>query len=452
MHCASCEILIEKKLLDLKNIKSADASTAKGQVVVEYEVSRPAPKELNKLFREENYRFSDFNRQSAEGTEAVAKEGKDRANPTLVAFNIAMLIVVAFLFLDKIGISGFLSVNSSSSLAAFFGFGILASLSSCAALVGGIILSMSKQWAELYGENSPAIKKIQPNVMFTLGRIISYGIFGAILGAAGSKLQISLQFTSVLIIAMSLFMFALGLQMLGIKFFRRFQLSLPKSVTRYVANENNFKGKYFPFLMGATTFILPCGFTITTEGLALLSGSVFLGAMIMLAFVLGTTPILFSIGFSSAKFLAKPHLAERFSKVAGFLVLFFALFNISAQMNVLGFSVFNLLPSRVQSPAAGQSGLPPIVNGKQVIKMTAYASSDDPNYFKVMAGIPVRWEILADGARGCNSSIVAAGLFPDQIPMVAGQTSAKEFTPEKPGKYRFSCTMGMVAGTIEVVN
>jgi plastocyanin domain-containing protein len=33
-----------------------------------------------------------------------------------------------------------------------------------------------------------------------------------------------------------------------------------------------------------------------------------------------------------------------------------------------------------------------------------------------------------------------------------GQTSVKEFTPTKPGKYKFSCWMGMISGIIEVVD
>ena len=59
MHCASCEILVEKKLLDLPNIKSVDASMARGEALVEYEGDRPNPERLNKIFKEENYKFSD---------------------------------------------------------------------------------------------------------------------------------------------------------------------------------------------------------------------------------------------------------------------------------------------------------------------------------------------------------------------------------------------------------
>jgi len=45
----------------------------------------------------------------------------------------------------------------------------------------------------------------------------------------------------------------------------------------------------------------------------------------MTLFALGTLPTLLFIGFSSVKFLQKPHLSENFLKIAGVLVLFFAL-------------------------------------------------------------------------------------------------------------------------------
>jgi uncharacterized protein len=244
-------------------------------------------------------------------------------------------------------------------------------------------------------------------------------------------------------------MIALGLQMLGVKAFRKFQIAAPKSITRNIANENNFQAKYAPFIMGALTFFLPCGFTITTQGLALLSGNVFQGALIMGTFALGTVPILLLIGLSSVKFSSKPHLAERFSKVAGFLVLFFALFNILNQATVLG---FNFNQNQAQVASSSQDGLPPIVDGKQVIKMTASGSGDSPSYFKIKAGVPVRWEITAANSLGCNGAIISNDLFNGAVDLTPGQLSVKEFTPQTAGKYGFSCTMGMIRGIIEVIN
>ena len=47
-----------------------------------------------------------------------------------------------------------------------------------------------------------------------------------------------------------------------------------------VVNVVNFKGKYMPIIMGALTFFLPCGFTITAQGLALASGNIIQGSLI----------------------------------------------------------------------------------------------------------------------------------------------------------------------------
>jgi plastocyanin len=194
-----------------------------------------------------------------------------------------------------------------------------------------------------------------------------------------------------------------------------------------------------PFIMGALTFFLPCGFTITVQSLALVSGNPWQGAFIMGLFALGTAPMLLAIGLSSVAFFEKPHLSLTFSKVAGFLVLFFASFTIYNQATVLGF--FN------QNQVAPYAVLQvPIVDGKQVIAMTASAGKDNPDYFLVKAGTPVRWKITAQGQLGCNGAIVSRGLFDGLVYLRPGETTVKEFTPQIAGKYRFSCTMGMVSG------
>ena len=412
MHCASCEILLEKKILEIHGVKSVDASTSKGEIVINYENEKPSLHKLNEMFKKENYTFLE-SQDKVDGNQHVNKKGM---NSTLFAFDIALVIIVLFLFLNNLGVSGILNVSSGSSLAAFFGLGLLAGISSCAALVGGIVLSMSKQWSELYSKDQTTSQKLQPHIMFNVGRIVSYAVLGGILGMIGSKLQISFQFTSFLVIVISFLMIALGLQMLGVKALRKFQFSLPKSMTRNIADEKKFSGKYMPFAMGALTFFLPCGFTITAQGMALLSGSALQGGLIMGAFALGTAPALLLIGLSSVKFISNPRFAEKFSKVAGFLILFFALFNINSQMNVLGFTGFSDLFNNSQNISqADEKDLPLIVAGKQVIKMEADANGYKPNYFKVRVGVPVRWEITDIGTSGCTNAVISKSLFSDSI-------------------------------------
>ncbi|PIT97538.1 hypothetical protein COT77_01035 [Candidatus Berkelbacteria bacterium CG10_big_fil_rev_8_21_14_0_10_41_12] len=281
---------------------------------------------------------------------------------------------------------------------------------------------------------------------------------GGLFGLLGSTFKLSPTTFSILVVIISAVMILLGLQMLGVKALQKFQISAPKGLTRYIADESHFKGKYMPSILGALTFFLPCGFTITAQSLALISGSFWQGSLIMLTFALGTLPMLAVIGFSSVKFLSSAESSAKFLRVAGTIVVFFALFNINSQMNILGLPSLNDLKvnsapasSSGQGVAASEGDLPPIVDGKQVVKMEATSLRYTPDTIKVRAEIPVRWEIKDNGTSGCTNAIISKGLFSDSIALTNGQTSVKEFTPSKPGKYKFSCWMGMVSGTIEVV-
>ncbi|MFH1129617.1 MAG: sulfite exporter TauE/SafE family protein [Patescibacteria group bacterium] len=450
MHCASCELIIEKRMLEFKNVKSVEASVKNEQIRIEFEGELPETNELNKIFEKENYIFSN---QMLKTKEKEQEQGKKNDTSTIVG--VAIFIIIGFSLIKNSNLSGIINVTSKSSLPAFLFLGLLAGVSSCAALVGGLILSMSKQWTEMYSEKDSTKKKLQPHIMFNVGRVIAYTVLGGLIGAIGSKFQVSLVFTSILIVAVSIMMFFLSLQMLGVKAFRKFQFTMPKFITRRIADETKFKGKYMPFIMGALTFFLPCGFTITAQGLALISGGAVQGALIMFFFALGTLPALFAIGLSSIKFSQKPHLAGKFLKIAGILVLFFALFNLNAQLNALGLpSLSNLNLNSVQdnNTTKGEiKDLAPMVNGKQILKMQASASRYTPNYFKVRVNVPVRWEITDTGTSGCTNAVISRNLFSGSIDLAPGKTSVKEFTPTKVGKYKFSCWMGMVSGVMEVI-
>lgn len=467
MHCASCEVLIEKKLLSLREVKSVEASIDKGKVLIEYKNQRLNIHKLNELFRGDGYSFSD------RPFKVDLSQEKENNNYFSIIVT-AIIFIIGFFLLKNSGFSDLINVSSTSSLSAFFFLGILAGFSSCAALVGGIVLSMSKQWLGMYSEKNSFSKKFQPHLMFNAGRLASYTILGGLLGVIGEKLQLSLGFASLLTIAVSVMMIFLALQMLGVGTFRKFQITVPRFITRYIADETNFQAKYTPAIMGALTFFLPCGFSLTAQGLALVSGNPIQGALIMFSFALGTLPALMVIGMSAVKFSQKPHSSYKFLKVGGILVLFFALYNVNAQMNVLGYPSFSDIrfgsntsqsnsnwtlnngnnngSTGVGNNNNGAEGLPLLVNGKQVIKMNASSSGFKPNYFKIKTGVPVRWEITDIGTSGCTNAVISNGLFAGDIKLTPGTTSVKEFTPTKVGKYKFSCWMGMVSGVFEVVD
>lgn len=454
MHCASCELLIENELLEKKNIKSVEVSQSDNSVRIHFTGKAPSIGKLNEMFKKHRYSFGKTSADSKPKKEdpyiRINQNGEiiwnfQRIGKLLPALSIVAVIFGVFLRFSESGVAK-LGLNAESSLLAVALFGVIAGLSTCSALVGGIVLSMSKQWGNLYNKNDSTATKLEPHILFNAGRIISYALLGFLLGSLGNVFQMSLDFSAIIMILVSIFMLLLSLQMLGVSWAQRFSFSAPKFITRSIADEKNFAGKYMPALMGAGTVFLPCGFTITAQGVALVSGDPIKGAMIMTAFVLGTTPILFFIGLSSLMFNQKPHITKVFSQVAGFLIIAFAIFNINSALNMLGLP--NISSYLISS---GEKTTAKVEDNRQVILMSATAAGYEPNYFTVQAGSEVEWKITGDGVSGCTNRLISRDLFDGEVLIVNGKTVSKVFTaPKTPGKYRFSCWMGMATGIIEV--
>jgi uncharacterized protein len=452
--------------------------------VVTHEGTPPSVETLNQLLTPDGYAFAET---------PFTPAWRAYLGELLRALLVAGVLIAAFLALGRTGLSGLVDVSTGSSLPMLFVFGVLAGLSSCAALVGGMVLSLARQWLAAYPANASFAQKAEPHLLFNAGRLVSYALFGAALGAVGGLVQISEAVSAILVLIVAAFMLIMGLQMLGIPPFNRVQLALPRFITRRISDERRFQGRVMPFFLGALTFFLPCGFTITAQSLALVSGSAVRGGLIMLFFALGTLPMLLVIGLSSMRLLQTRTIAPLFAKVAGVLVIFFAVWTINARLTVMGLApvapvqakapvaaVTRAAPTQVAPatptavavaqqlpatptplasratatpvPAPASSGdLPPIVDGKQVVRMTASASAYEPRAFKVRMGVPVRLEVTDVGTSGCTSAMVFPGMFSGRLALTHGQTSVKEFTPQKVGTFKYSCWMGMVTGSIQVV-
>lgn len=432
-HCRSCELIIEKEVALLKGVKSVSASTKTGTVKIIYSAdNKPDASQLNQLFKDSGYVFS---------TDTEISKSSIKTDPFFVLI-ISGLIIGIYYILGKIGIFGSVSVSSSSLPPVFFFFGLLAGFSTCAALVGGIVLSLTNR-------QSPVT--VKPAILFNLGRLIFFSLFGALLGYFGSFFHLSITVGALVTILVSILMLTIGLQMLGVAGFESFQLALPKSLTGRLADESNFQGKFMPFVMGGLTFFLPCGFTLASQSLALASGSPITGALIMAFFALGTFVPLLLIAYGSVRSQNNPVISKYFSQVAGILIILYSLFSLNSQLGILNLPNISFSPA-IKSRAAADDGLPQVVNGKQVLLMTASAAGYTPNSFRVKAGVPISWQITSSGNAGCAGTVIAPQLFPDRISLVPGSTVTKEFIASTPGTYRFSCSMGMVVGSIQVVN
>ncbi|MDQ6984921.1 MAG: sulfite exporter TauE/SafE family protein [Candidatus Dojkabacteria bacterium] len=447
MHCASCEILIERKLLKQDGIDSVDASLKGGRVDIKYVgTEKPNLEGLNKDFKSLGYKFSDkqFKRDI---TPAISfKNGGLSINPKkfknyLRLIIISVSLLVAFYFFQELKLGQYVSVDSKSALPAFLFLGLAAGFSSCAALVGGLLLSMSKQWNEIYIDKDSNREKAEPHMLFHLGRITSFTILGGVLGLLGEKISLdNLAVFATITIIVSIIMFILAMQMLGVDKFQRFKFTAPKSLTRFASDETNFKGRYMPFLLGSLTFLLPCGFTLIAQAIALTSGDFIRGAAIMLMFALGTFVPLMMISFSGVAFNSKPHLTAKFNIVAGLVIIFFAIYNINGQLNVLGLDSLNdIFSSSEQGEVVTANE-----EGVQIINITAKGFEYIPtSSTTIKAGVPTKIIVDNQGIQGCAYFMAANGLIDNYVSLNKGITEIDLGEPNK-GQYKLTCSMGMV--------
>ncbi|MEK7493618.1 MAG: sulfite exporter TauE/SafE family protein, partial [Patescibacteria group bacterium] len=182
-----------------------------------------------------------------------------------------------------------------------------------------------------------------PQIFFHIGRIVSFFILGGVIGAVGSAFQLGATGTFALGMIIGLVMLVLGINLLDIfHWTKRFQPSMPKFVSRRALRITEMNHTFTPVLAGIATFFLPCGFTQSMQIYTLSTGSFLGGGLTMLAFALGTFPVLALISFSSLSIHTSSK-AGIFFKSAGLIVILFAVFNIINSMAAIGWiaPVFN---------------------------------------------------------------------------------------------------------------
>lgn len=456
MHCASCELLIEKTIEEYPGVKEVDASLEKGQVkIVSGENDLVNIEKLNNEFKEAGYKFSDkqfpkMNNKLFQVSDAGLEINKSKLYEYLKIFGILVFVLILVMLINNSNLGKYAGVDANSSLPAFLVLGVVAGLSSCAALVGGLLLVMTKQWNDLYITDKTNKLKFQPHLLFHVGRLVGYFVFGGFLGLLGQLVSIGSGTSfAIVIIAVSLVMLVLALQMIGVKQVQNLQIKTPKVISKYITNESNFSGKFAPCILGALTFLLPCGFTLIAQAAALASSGFLKGGLIMLFFAIGTLPILGGISLTGVKFNTKPQFTALFNKTAGILIVVFAIYTMNAQLNVLGLRSLNDLDNRSKENTSSEDVVreiqenPEIDENKQKLVIVADKFSYIPEgSMTIEAGKPTVLAVNNKGVQGCGRFMAARGLLDDYVELKNGWNYI-ELTPKK-GVYKLTCTMGMV--------
>ena len=320
MHCSACTLLIEETLKELPNVSSVKASLAEHQVTVTGEFAGTPEiiaEELTKLVKSHGYTIS------------LEKTKKDAGWKDFVyALPIALVVIVGFLALQKAGLTNLIT-SSNISYGTAFVIGLIASVSTCLAVVGGLVLSLSASSAKEGGT-------WRTQTLFHLGRLGGFFVLGGVIGFIGNSLHLGLTANIWLGIIVALVMLILGINLLDIfHFAKKLQFTLPKFLSKHVVREAKHDHYLAPVLVGIGTFFLPCGFTQSMQLYALSTGNFMQGALTMFVFALGTLLVLALLSFSSLNIAHKPWKGI-FFKTAGIIVIALALFNLANALATAG--------------------------------------------------------------------------------------------------------------------
>ncbi len=444
MVCVNCENLIEDILLDNNGVNKVEVSYTKGLAKINYNENKTSINDLIRVISENGYKVIDFSNEVNEDLSNKNKKSKKRdidcANKDEDnTFLIIIIILGVILLLKKFGVSNIFSVfptpNENTSYSMLFIIGLFTSLH-CVSMCGGINLSQCINYNDTIDKGT--LSTIKPAFLYNLGRVISYTIFGAIVGGIGSIISFTGWMQSLIQLIASIFMIIMGLNMLNIfPWLRKLNPRMPKIFAKKFKSKNNNS----PFFIGLLNGFMPCGPLQAMQIYAISTGSVTKGAISMFLFSLGTVPLMFGLGTLSS------YMSKKFSnKIMKFgailvIVLGFSMFNNALALSGINFSQGSENDSGVRAE---------IQDNIQVVTTKLKGGTYEPIIVEV--GKPVKWNIqVSNGSlNGCNNKIIIRE-YEIEKSLEMGDNII-EFTPTEAGTYTYSCWMGMLRSKIYVVN
>ena len=422
MHCVHCESAIERALSRLPGLRDVRASYRKGTLMAQWDAQKLPLKAIAARLEKMGYHLDCRRRRP------LWREG------------LQFLLLLAALFglywmMTRTVVADWMSAfpvaRAGMGLGMIFVVGLMTSLH-CVAMCGGINIAQSANAAQK--GRGPG----RANLLYNLGRVISYTVIGGIVGALGMAFSISTTVKACIQIAAAAFMLIMALNLLGgFSWLRRFTVSLPRGLS---ARIHGWAAGHSSFIIGLANGLMPCGPLQSMQLFALSTGSWWMGALSMLCFSLGTVPLMLGIGLIGGKLNQK--YARPMRIASALLVVLMGMSMLASGLALAGIGV--------SSAPMGEDGFAAVRDGRQYVR----SEIDYGSYpaITVQAGIPVEWTIYADEAKltGCNNEIIIPA-YNLTVPQRAGD-NVVEFTPTESGTVSYTCWMGMIRSSIYVVD
>ncbi|QDL10659.1 sulfite exporter TauE/SafE family protein [Brasilonema octagenarum UFV-E1] len=189
--------------------------------------------------------------------------------------------------------------------------GFLGSFGHCVGMCGPLAVAFSLSHKQ---ETPHWRQQLQFHVLLNLGRMLSYVLVGAGIGALGSVLLASGQMAGIgsqlrqwMAILTGILLIWFGIGQIKPDFLPRIPLLHPLMQSRLHNHLSQGMVKlslqtkwWTPALLGMTWGLMPCGFLYTAQIKAAETGNLWMGAATMLAFGIGTLPTMLGVGVSTS--------------------------------------------------------------------------------------------------------------------------------------------------------
>jgi len=389
----------------------------------------------------------------------MSKNNTPPIEPVTVVFLGVILLAISIILITFQPNLESLNQNAGSDITSqliiAFITGITTGGLSCLAMQGGLLASsLAHQVEQDYAENKKVKTRFNarlPIFLFLLAKLIAYTLLGALLGWLGSYFTFSPMTRAILMIAIAIFMIGNALRMFNVHpVFRYFSIEPPKFITRYIRKTAKGTDTATPLFLGALTVFIPCGVTQAMMATALGTGSVIIGAALMFAFTLGTSPVFFIIAYLTTQLGAR--LEKFFMRFVAIVILILGFVTLDGGLNLIGSSYLFKNLTRNFSLLQTESA-PEIISSEQTAsdnEITLYVQNQGyfPETLKAPAGKELKLNLVTDGVYSCALAFLIPDLdFYQMLPPVG--TTQVDIPAQTAGtEMYFTCSMGMYTGQI----
>jgi sulfite exporter TauE/SafE/copper chaperone CopZ len=434
MTCTACERRITKALTALPGVVSASASTRKGtaSLIVTSQASRAS---IEATIVSLGYR--------------MGRSPWLNRNPQVWrSAGVAAVFVAALVWVVGAGdLTGRIGDLSAGGLLLVLALGLAAGVSTCMAMVGGIILAISASAAR----QSPAkggsaqTSPWRMNLAFQAGRIGGFGLLGVALGALGGRAAMPQPVVLALMVVVAVAMALVGVRLTELSpRVAGWSPTIPAAVGDHLGLNADVPARRTigAAAVGAATFFLPCGFTQAVQLYAFSTGSPAAAGAIMATFAIGTAPALLAL--AGAPTLVKGSRRVPILRALGVVVIGFAVINAMSALRLAGVDLTIAAPAP-QAVSSNVTNTPV----EQTINSTQDGDGYHPGETVIYAGRPTHWVMTSTAPFSCAASLGSQDLGFQGV--LAMGRNVIELPTLSPGTYQYSCAMGMYSGRIVVI-